>query len=100
MIYVSPKERTMILDIIKTHAPDCEVRVFGSRYKGNNRPYSDIDLVFVGNEELNVSRIGDIRESFEESNLPYRVDVLDWNATSEKFREVINRGYEVIYKPE
>jgi predicted nucleotidyltransferase len=34
-------------------APNCEVRAFGSRLEGNADKYSDLDLVLVGNEELN-----------------------------------------------
>jgi len=31
------------------------------------------------------------------SDLPFRVDILDWNAISPEFKKVIEQGYEVIY---
>ena len=37
-------------------------------------------------------------EAFEESNLPIRVDLLDWQSISEGFQKVILEGYEVIQK--
>ncbi|MDR0705468.1 MAG: nucleotidyltransferase domain-containing protein [Planctomycetaceae bacterium] len=99
MICVSDKELKIILDIIETYASDCEVRVFGSRYKGTAKDYSDLDLVFVGKEKLGINRTGELREAFEESDLPYRVDVLDWNSISENFKNIINKGYEIISAP-
>ncbi|MDR1484401.1 MAG: nucleotidyltransferase domain-containing protein [Planctomycetaceae bacterium] len=83
MICVSDKELKIILDTIETYASDCEVRAFGSRFKRTAKDYSDLDLVFVGKEKLGINRIGELREAFEESDLPYRVDVLDWNLISE-----------------
>jgi predicted nucleotidyltransferase len=97
MICVSEEELKIILDIVKTYASDCEVRAFGSRYKWTAKDYSDLDLVFVGKEKLGINRTGKLREAFEESDLRYRVDVLDWNSISENFKNIINKGYEVIY---
>jgi hypothetical protein len=57
-------------------------------------------LVFVGKEKLGINRIGELREAFEESDLPYRVDVLDWNSISENFKNIINKGYEIIFTPQ
>jgi predicted nucleotidyltransferase len=99
MICVSDEELKIILDIIKTHASDCEVRAFGSRYKWTAKDYSDLDLVFIGKEKLGINRTAELRETFEESDLPYRVDVLDWKSISENFKNVINKGYEIISTP-
>jgi predicted nucleotidyltransferase len=99
MICVSENELDIILDIIKTYASDCEVWVFGSRYKWTAKDYSDLDLVLVGKEKLGINPIGELREAFEESDLPYRVDILDWNSISENFKNIINKGYEIIYSP-
>jgi hypothetical protein len=45
-----------------------------------------------------IMKLAEIREAFEESELPYRVDVLDYFGISNEFRAVIDKGYEVIYK--
>ena len=37
-----------------------------------------------------------LKEAFEESGLPIRVDVLDWHAISDAFKNVIAEEYEVI----
>jgi len=97
VIHVSESERKIIEDILKQHVSDCEVRVFDSRCKGNHKTYSDIDLAIVGRELLDIRKLGELKDAFEESDLPYRADVMDWNAITQAFQTTILRsGYEVI----
>ena len=98
MIDVLPEHLKIIIDILKRFVYSFEVRAFGSRCKGTSKKYSDLDLAIVGNEKIDSNTILEIKEVFEESNLPYRVDVLGWNAISENFRKIINEKYEVIQK--
>ena len=74
---------------MREYAPDCEVRAFGSRVTGGARPYSDLDLAIIGEAPLGLVSLGLIKEAFEESDLPIRVDVIDWHDTSESFRKII-----------
>jgi predicted nucleotidyltransferase len=99
MIDISENELKIVLDIIANLAPDCEVRVFGSRVKGNAKKYSDIDLAIVGTKKLGLKRLDELKEAFDESDLPYRVDVLDYHAVNENFKKNIDKGYETIFKP-
>lgn len=96
MIDVTENELKIVLEILNKYVPNCEVRVFGSRYKWNARKYSDLDLVIVGKKKLDWKLIFDIKEAFQESELIFRVDVLDWNTITEEFKRVIEDGYEVI----
>jgi len=98
MICVSESEMAAILRVIKTHASDCDVLAFGSRYKWTSKDHSDLDLVFIGGEKLTLLRRAKIEEAFSESDLPYRVDVVDYNAVSPEFKAIIDSGNELIYK--
>ena len=100
MIQVSEQEREIIDDIISQLAPDCDVLIFGSRYHGKAWEYSDLDLAFAGNGKLGFDRCFELRDAFSESDLPFRVDVLDYNAVSPEFRAIIDMGNEKIYKRE
>ncbi|MCS6772359.1 MAG: nucleotidyltransferase domain-containing protein [Kiritimatiellae bacterium] len=71
--------------------PECKVLAFGSRVEGNAKAYSDLDLAIVGERVLPFKTVWRLREAFEESDLPFRVDVVDWHAVSEKFRDVIKK---------
>jgi predicted nucleotidyltransferase len=87
----------IVQNILREHAADCEVRAFGSRYKWTAKKYSDLDIAIVGKSKLSLARTGALRDAFEESDLPFRVDILDWHSISKEFQAIINNGYEVIY---
>ena len=76
--------------------PECEVRAFGSRTTWTAKDYSDLDLAVVGKGPMDWRTLGRLKEAFEESDLPMRVDVLDWHSISESFRKVIERDYVVL----
>ncbi len=84
--------------ILAEHVPDCEVRAFGSRATWTAKDYSDLDLAVVGEGPLDWKALGRLKEDFEESNLPMRVDVLDWHSISESFRKAIKRDCVVIQR--
>ncbi|HNW83402.1 MAG TPA: nucleotidyltransferase domain-containing protein [bacterium] len=96
MIDLSQKHLEIIKEILKKHVPDCEVRVFGSRVKGAAKSYSDLDIAIAGKEKIPRKKIHEIKEAFEESSLPIRVDVVDFNSISKEFQEVICQKYEVL----
>lgn len=96
MIDVKPEQRDEIRHILSEYAPDCEARAFGSRVKGKTKPWSDLDLALVGEGPLGFVRVGRIIEAFQESTLPFRVDVLDWHETSPSFQAIIAQEYAVI----
>lgn len=87
-----------IQSIIQQHTPDCRVRVFGSRVTGKSGKFSDLDIAIEGNEELGLQTMVNLKDAFRESNLPFRVDVLDWLAISGDFRKQI--AQECITIPE
>ncbi|NTV52154.1 MAG: nucleotidyltransferase domain-containing protein [Candidatus Firestonebacteria bacterium] len=98
MLDAFPRHIDTILDIIHRHIPACEVRVFGSRILGKAKPYSDLDLALVGESKLDWLLIEKIKDELAESEIPYRVDLLDWHAISPEFRKIIETKYEVVRK--
>jgi len=96
MIAVSDSELKIIKDILQANVPDCEVKAFGSRINGNFKQHSDLDLAIVGKSKLGFSKMGELKLSFEESDLPYRVDVLDYNSISQNFRNIIDGNYKFL----
>ncbi|UCE50226.1 MAG: nucleotidyltransferase domain-containing protein, partial [Phycisphaerales bacterium] len=63
---------------------------------GEATEHSDLDLAIVGPGRLKRRAKMLLREAFEESDLPFRVDVVDYNTVSEAFRAIIDQSYEVI----
>ena len=96
---LNPNHLGTVKAILAEHVPECEVRAFGSRATWTAKDYSDLDLAVVGEGPLDWRTLDRLKEAFEESDLPMRVDVLDWHNTSESFREVIERDYVVVREP-
>jgi len=97
MIDLAPGYLDKIRSILRQHVPQCEVRAFGSRVSCTAKPYSDLDLAVVCSSKLSDETFSRLKEAFEESDLPFRVDVLDWHATSPEFQKVIEKHYEVVF---
>lgn len=96
MIDITPEQLAEVRRLLRQHMPDAEVRAFGSRVSGKSDRRSDLDLAVVGVCVIDLRRIEALKDAFAESDLPFMVDVVDWNAVSEGFRGVIDRGYEVV----
>ncbi len=96
MIDLNPNHLATVERILTEHVAECEVRAFGSRATWTSKDYSDLDLAIVGSGPLDRRTLGRLKETFENSDLPIRVDVLDWHSISESFRKVIERDYVVL----
>ena len=96
LIDLSPTYLATVERILADHVPECEVRAFGSRAAWTAKDYSDLDLAIIGTGPLNRRTLGRLKEAFEESRLPMRVDVLDWHTVPESFRNAIKRDYVVV----
>ncbi len=87
------KELKIIHDILNRHClTNTSVWVIGSRAKRTARKYSDLDLVIdLNHQPIPRSVFIKLLDDFEESDLPYKVDIIDWNTISEDFRELVER---------
>lgn len=74
---MTPQERAIVLRILNEIVPDREVRAFGSRVTGKAKPFSDLDLAIMGDEPLPLETRAWLEDAFSESELPWKVDILD-----------------------
>jgi len=96
MIDLPSENLTLLKQLITEYLSECEIRVFGSRIHGTAKPYSDIDIALKCSSPIDRRTMSRLKEALQESTLPIRVDVLDWESISEEFRGVIEKGYEVL----
>ena len=73
-IDITAAERKTVLDLLDRHLPNTTAWAYGSRVKWTSRPQSDLDLVVFPTPGQR-GRVGDLREAFDESDLPFRVDL-------------------------
>ena len=94
-IDVTAEQRKTLLALLAKHLPNTAAWVYGSRAKWTSRPQSDLDMVVFAAPQQN-GRVNDLREAFEESNLPFRVDLFVWDNTPEQFRKQIEAEHAVL----
>ena len=98
-IDITAEQRETILMLLDRHLPDTAAWVYGSRAKWTSRPQSDLDLAVFATPEQD-SQVAALREAFEESDLPFRVDLFVWDKVPESFRPEIERNHVVLGREE
>ena len=98
-IDITTDQRKTVLALLATHLPNTTAWVYGSRVKWTARPESDLDLVVFARLEQ-AGRVSDLREAFEESDLPFRVDLFVWDEVPEQFRKQIEVEHVVLVERE
>lgn len=93
---ISAHHLEIVKDILRKHVPDREVWYFGSRATGKAKQYSDLDLVIIGTTPLTLTQCASLEYDFDQSDLPYKVDVVDWATTNDSFREIIKKTAKVL----
>jgi predicted nucleotidyltransferase len=68
-----------------------QVWIFGSRARGDHKTFSDVDILYSLQPSLRLADLGNIRETIEESNFPFKVDLVDENVLAESYREQVLR---------
>ena len=98
-IDITASQRKTILALLGKYLPNTTAWVYGSRVKWTSRPQSDLDMVVFSTSEQH-RNISDLREAFEESNLPFRVDLFVWDEVPEQFRKEIETDHVVLVERE
>jgi predicted nucleotidyltransferase len=88
---ILPEHLEIVKNILTEIVPDIEVFAFGSRVTGPAKEHSDLDLLLKGKGIIDKTVMRKLKTAFEDSDLPFRVDVLDWTSTKKGFREMIEK---------
>ena len=95
-----PEHWKIVRDILRQHVPGHAVWAFGSRARGTAKRYSDLDLAVVTDQPLPWRVMARLAEAFVESDLPWRVDVVDLADLPPHMRRVIEHEKVVVAEPE
>jgi len=99
-IEIEPQDWAVVTRILQEQVPTLEVWAFGSRARHCAKPYSDLDLALITPAPLSLDKLANLSEAFDTSDLPIRVDVVDWASTSETFRKIIAQDKVVVQQAE
>ena len=94
-IDITAKQLKIVTALLERHLPGTAAWIYGSRAKWTARPQSDLDLVVFATPKQN-DQIGALREAFEESDLPFRVDLFVWDKVPDQFRKQIQTEHLVL----
>lgn len=64
-------------------------KVFGSRVRGSEKKFSDLDLCLV--DEVSFAAYAQLQEAFEESSLPIVVDLSRYEDLNASFKDLVDR---------
>ena len=93
MIDVLPAHHRIVCDILNRHLPaGTRVWVFGSRANRTTTRASDLDLALDGESKIDYKITGAMEDAFEDSDLPYTVDVVDLKYLSPKFKQIVDKS--------
>ena len=88
---------SIVRDLLRQHVPaGVKVWVFGSRATWKTKDSSDLDLALEGSTEIPSGCLAALETAFEESDLPYAVDVVDINRIGEDFGRIVSQQRVVL----
>jgi type I restriction enzyme S subunit len=91
-------ELQIVKKILARHVPDSTVWVFGSRATGRAKKFSDLDLCIKAHTTIGLDVTSAMAEDFAQSDLPWKVDIVDWWSISDAFRAIIQHD-QVLLQP-
>ena len=68
-----------------------KIMLFGSRARGNNYPYSDVDIGILPSGRFDERKLTLLREKIENLNFPYKVDIVNLSEISDAFKIEIQK---------
>lgn len=97
------EELKKIKELFQKHfgdLPDSKIYLFGSRAKGEHKKYSDIDLAVKSKEKDINKRIALFKEDWEQTKIPYKVDITSWKNLYKPYLPDIRRSKKILWLPE
>ncbi|GGN36673.1 MULTISPECIES: restriction endonuclease subunit S [Marinomonas] len=88
---ITEQELAIVQGILQSILPNnSRVWVFGSRAKHTTRHNSDLDLAIEASSALNKTTLMQLASAFEDSHLPYTVDIVDLQQVEAYFKDIID----------
>jgi predicted nucleotidyltransferase len=86
---IDETSKNKIIAIISALIPDAAIYLFGSRARGTQSKWSDIDIALDTGHQISRFVLGEIMSLFEASNILYKIQVVDINSVNEAMKTSI-----------
>jgi uncharacterized protein len=90
VINLTDSQKRLVKQICHEYLPESKIMVFGSRARGEGKTYSDLDLAVSGNKELSLESKALLIDAFQNSDLPFRVEIVDLAEVEDSFKKIIS----------
>lgn len=96
---LSAAELATLRAVLAAHLPaGFAASAFGSRARGSAKPWSDLDLVIEGPTPLPLPALARLAEAFDESDLPWKVDLVDRAGLDPAFAAIVDAGKVAFFR--
>lgn len=92
-LQLTEQELLIVKTILQDQLAGIPVWAYGSRTKGTAKRYSDLDLAVITQEPLTFQKLATLENAFSDSELEWKVDILDWASASEEFKRIVLKHY-------
>lgn len=96
MLALKEKHLAELERIFGEYCPKAEIWAFGSRIKNESHSGSDLDLAVKNFHENNKS-VPELRELLNDSDIPFLIDILDFQKIPTAFQKEILKEYVQIF---
>lgn len=95
---LNERDLEIISSIFSTQSNVKNALIFGSRATNNYKMSSDIDIAIKPkNSDFTLQEIANLKSQFDESDLMYCVDLVDYTSANEALKSHIDTQGKVIY---
>ncbi len=96
-IVLDSNSKDIVTDILLKNLPsETKIYVFGSRTRATRKQYADLDLALNACKIIDPSVIDKLHIAFENSLLPFKVDIVDLKNIDEKFYKSISNDLTLL----
>lgn len=91
MLEIDAEDKSILMTLLARYLPNYAVWAFGSRVTGKARRFSDLDLVLKPKAEVAIplEQLSELQEVLACSDISIIIDMHDWYAMPEHFRQTI-----------
>ena len=95
-LFIKQRYFDMLINIFRNYCPKAEIWAYGSRIKNEAHDGSDLDLV-VKSFNSDEKYLFELKEILQESNIPFIVDIHEFDKLPQSFRDEILKDYVKIF---
>lgn len=90
---ITDDQRQMVRSILTRIIPGADYLAFGSRLGRSHHRYSDLDIAVKAPGKIPLAQLSALEEAFADSDLPFRVDIVDLHRASPEFRCMVEANH-------